>query len=87
MLISLRNWALVNTAKFTKPQTLKIMRLSLLRSLKKNYVLANLFLVIGDEYGKNALIREIEIMKNLKSPNIIQFVDIQETSNNIYIFQ
>ena len=63
------------------------MRLSLLRSLKKNYVLANLFLVIGDEYGKNALIREIEIMKNLKSPNIIQFVDIQETSNNIYIFQ
>lgn len=26
-------------------------------------------------------------MKNLKSPNIIQFVDIQETPNNIYIFQ
>lgn len=26
-------------------------------------------------------------MKNLKNPNIIQFIDIQETPNNIYIFQ
>lgn len=26
-------------------------------------------------------------MKNLKNPNIIQFIDIQETTNNIYIFE
>lgn len=26
-------------------------------------------------------------MKALKSPNIIQFLDVHETKNNIYIFQ
>lgn len=26
-------------------------------------------------------------MKNVKSPNIIQFIEIQQTPNNIYIFQ
>jgi len=43
--------------------------------------------IYDDEYTKNALVREIEIMKNVKSPNIIQFIEIQQTPNNIYIFQ
>ena len=45
------------------------------------------YLVNEDQYTKDALIREIEIMKALNSPNIIRFLDVHETKNNIYIFQ
>ena len=46
-----------------------------------------MIIVYEDKYTKDALVREIEIMRNLKSPNIIQFIEISQTSNNIYIFQ
>lgn len=33
-----------------------------------------MIIVYEDKYTKDALVREIEIMRNLKSPNIIQFI-------------
>ena len=42
---------------------------------------------MNDEYIKNAIVREIEIMKNLQSPNIIKLFEVHETVNNIYIIQ
>lgn len=38
-----------------------------------------------DEYTKNAFYSEIKIMKKLKCPNIIKFLDVHETKNNFYI--
>lgn len=62
-------------------------RISCSEDNKESRELVPIYLVYDDEYTKNALVREIEIMKNVKSPNIIQFIEIQQTPNNIYIFQ
>lgn len=40
-----------------------------------------------DEYIKNALMAEISILKLLKSPNIVGFYDVMESSNNYYLVQ
>ena len=41
--------------------------------------------VLNDDYAKEGLLSEIRIMKRLRSPNIVQLVDVLETSNNYYI--
>lgn len=39
----------------------------------------------SDDYLREGLISEIKIMQKLKSPNIVQLLDVMETSNNYYI--
>ncbi|KAM3142202.1 hypothetical protein pb186bvf_005611 [Paramecium bursaria] len=41
----------------------------------------------ADDYLREGLISEIKIMQKLKSPNIVQLMDVMETSNNYYIIQ
>ncbi|CAK66613.1 unnamed protein product (macronuclear) [Paramecium tetraurelia] len=41
----------------------------------------------ADDYLREGLIQEIKIMQKLKSPNIVQLLDVMETSNNYYIVQ
>lgn len=44
-------------------------------------------LVDSDEYLKSALFQEIKIMQSVHNPNIVQFVDVMESSKNYYIIQ
>jgi calcium-dependent protein kinase len=44
-------------------------------------------LIMQDKYLEEGLKSEMSIMKKLKSPNIVRYVDIAETHNNFYIFQ
>ncbi|CAD8163035.1 unnamed protein product [Paramecium octaurelia] len=41
----------------------------------------------ADDYLREGLIQEIKIMQKLKSPNIVQLLDVMETNNNYYIVQ
>ena len=41
----------------------------------------------SDSYLQRGLFNEISIMKSLSNPNIVQMLDILETSNNFYIIQ
>ena len=43
--------------------------------------------VDSDEYLKNALFQEIKIMQSVHNPNIVQFIDVMESSKNYYIIQ
>jgi serine/threonine protein kinase len=45
------------------------------------------YLVDHDDYLKNALFSEIQIMQLLKSENIVKILDVMESSNNYYIIQ
>ena len=40
-----------------------------------------------DPYIKNALFSEIDILKSLKSPNIVGFLEVMESDNYYYIIQ
>ena len=40
---------------------------------------------IQDEYCTKSLLNEVEIMKELKSPNIVSLYDVYFTKNNVYI--
>ena len=44
-------------------------------------------IVNSDEYLKNALIEEIQILQTLQSENIVEVYDVLESSNNYYIIQ
>lgn len=46
-----------------------------------------LHLVKTDPYMKAALISEIKLLKVLKSPNIVGFLDVMESVNNYYLVQ
>lgn len=39
----------------------------------------------ADEYLREGIVSEIKVMKKLKSPNIVEFLDVLETNNNYYI--
>lgn len=41
--------------------------------------------LLSDDYVSNALIAEIEIIKQLKSPNIVNLLDIKENLQNCYL--
>ncbi|CAD8048740.1 unnamed protein product [Paramecium primaurelia] len=47
----------------------------------------NKSVINADDYLREGLIQEIKIMGKLKSPNIVQLLDVMETSNNYYIVQ
>ncbi len=40
-----------------------------------------------DEYLKNALFSEIQILQLLKSENVVKVLDVMESSHNYYIIQ
>lgn len=42
-------------------------------------------MINSDEYLKDGLMDEIKIMKKLNSDNIVQLLDVLETTNNYYI--
>jgi calcium-dependent protein kinase len=44
-------------------------------------------LINEDDYLREGLISEIKIMQTLKSPNVVAFLDVLETTNNYYIIQ
>jgi calcium-dependent protein kinase len=44
-------------------------------------------LIDQDLYLKEGLMSEIKIMQKLKSPNVVAFLDVLETTNNYYIIQ
>ena len=43
--------------------------------------------VDSDEYLKSALFSEIQVLKSVKSENIVGFFDVMESSQNYYIVQ
>lgn len=43
--------------------------------------------MFSDDYLREGLISEIKVMQKLKSPNIVQLMDVMETNNNYYIIQ
>lgn len=43
--------------------------------------------VNSDEYLKNALLQEIQILQQVKSRNIVAVYDVMESANNYYIIQ
>ena len=45
------------------------------------------YLVDRDYYLKSSLFSEIEILKSLKSPNIVGFLDVMESKHCYYIIQ
>ena len=44
-------------------------------------------IVNSDEYLKNALMQEIQILQQVKSKNIVAVYEVMESSNNYYIIQ
>ena len=69
-------------AKAMRPRTLLLSKFSI-----NPIVPTNLSLVNSDPYLKAALISEIKIMKAVKSENIVDLIDVMESSNNYYIIQ
>ncbi|CAD8197134.1 unnamed protein product [Paramecium octaurelia] len=47
----------------------------------------NKSVINADDYLREGLISEIKVMQKLKSPNIVQLMDVMETNNNYYIIQ
>ena len=43
------------------------------------------FKLLENEYIANLLINEVEILKKVKSSNIVKFIDVIYSKNNIYI--
>ena len=46
-----------------------------------------IILVDSDEYLKAALFSEIQVLKSVKSENVVGFFDVMESSQNYYIVQ
>jgi serine/threonine protein kinase len=44
-------------------------------------------IVNSDEYLKNALMQEIQILQQVKSKNIVTVFEVMESANNYYIIQ
>lgn len=36
---------------------------------------------------KAAIMSEIKIMRSIKSPNIVEFIEVYESANNYYVIQ
>jgi serine/threonine protein kinase len=49
------------------------------------YYLLNV--VCNDEYLKNAIMQEMQILSQVRSPNIVEVYDVMESSKNYYIIQ
>ena len=66
---------------------IKLRKKQLLRYWKRSKVFFRINSVDKEQYFKTALFSEIEILKALKSPNIVGFLDVMESNNFYYIIQ
>lgn len=79
-------WVRGALLKYTRVELVKRINKQLLKFYTRVIVFSHiLFLVLEDEYTRNAFEQEIRIMMKLKSENIIKILDVNETKSNFYV--